>query len=191
MVDETDLVDAAQRRRPRRRSTNWCAGPTSTPTRSRVRLTGERGGRTRRGAGGLSPGLEGYRQASAGTRSSPRGCTASPRTAPPPTCRGAAGPRTEPTPRRRLEPADAPPRGPARGDGRDDARPRRDRPARVERAPAEAAGRRGAAGRLRPAPRGDRRGARDLAVGRQGPAAPGPQAAADGCSRRKRSSRAV
>ena len=42
------------------------------------------------------------------------------------------------------------------------------------RAAAPAAGGRRAEGRLRPAPRGDRRGARDLGLGGQGPPAPGP-----------------
>ena len=47
---------------------------------------------------------------------------------------------------------------------------------RGRRAPAEAPGGRGAPRRVRPAPRGDRRGAGHLAVGREGPAPPGPEA---------------
>ena len=52
------------------------------------------------------------------------------------------------------------------------------------RAAAQAARRRRAPRRLRPAPRGHRRGARDLGVRGQGPVAPGPQAAARAALRR-------
>ena len=76
-------------------------------------------------------------------------------------------------------------RVPARGDGRVDAELDRVAAAR-RRAPAQAAGGRGAEGRLRAAPRGDRRGARDLGLGGEGPAPPGPATPARRARTRRR-----
>ena len=61
----------------------------------------------------------------------------------------------------------------------------------LARPAAAVAGGRRAEGRLRPAPRGHRRGARHLGVGREGPAAPGRRRLRDALYEETRSSRAV
>ena len=80
--------------------------------------------------------------------------------------------RTEPLPTH-LEPADLHPESQPEGMAESSRRPRPGGPG-ARRPAAEAAGGRGAEGRLRHAPRGDRRRARHLGLGGQGPAAPGP-----------------
>ena len=174
MVDETELIQCRAARRPRgvrragatdlRRSLHP-GGPTHR----------ERGGRTRRGPGRLSPGLEGHRQVPRRRRAQHLAVpdhrqlrvdapvTPPPAPAPSRCCRASSRPMpaTRPSPRRWPRRASTSTEIAARG----------------RRSAAEAARGRGAPGRVRPAPRGDRRGAGDLAVGREGAAAPGPEAA--------------
>ena len=182
MVDETELI------RPRstaiaRRSTSWCGGPTSISYTLAVRLTGTR----RTHATWSRTPISGPGRASASsaaTRSSAPGCTGSPRTARRRTCRGAAALAPSRCSRASSRPTSATRPSPRRW-------PRRTLDlAQIARAVDELPPKLRAVvvlqRRLRAAPRGDRRGARDLGVGGEGPAPPGPASGSGTrCSRRR------
>ena len=157
-LDEAELIGAAEGGRPAsvRRAG---AAHLRRHVHARASPHRQRGGRARRGAGGLPAGLARASGSSAARRRSRRGCTASPPTRPRRTCKRRRRQQAEPFDDD-LEPADQRAELPARGDGA--SRPRRSSGSRspLDELPAEAAQRRRAEGRLRPVARGDRRRAR-------------------------------